>query len=149
MRESTLYLGQSKRQFGTHLKEHQKAVSTLSKGKSEHVCNIKHVIDNRHGQRRCLEAWHINLGNHAWLGMVVLICHKNTIMLLADDVIPWIYEKPRCDFRSPLTKTLDWSIEMLGRECYSTAWALHKFIKTRVATETMTDYTWLWWTHKL
>ena len=69
----------------------------------------------------------------------MLICHKNTIMLLADDVIPWIYEKPRWDFRSPLTKTLDWSIEMLGRECYSTAWALHKFIKTRVATETMTD----------
>ena len=35
------YLGQSKRQFGTRLKEHQKAVSTLDKGKSalaEHVC---------------------------------------------------------------------------------------------------------------
>jgi hypothetical protein len=34
------YLGQSKRQFGTRLKEHQKAVSTLNKGKSalaEHV----------------------------------------------------------------------------------------------------------------
>ena len=34
-------LGQSKRQFGTRLKEHQKAVSTLDKGKSaldEHVC---------------------------------------------------------------------------------------------------------------
>jgi hypothetical protein len=28
------YLGQSKRQFGTRLKEHQKAVSTLDKGKS-------------------------------------------------------------------------------------------------------------------
>jgi hypothetical protein len=26
-------LGQSKRQFGTRLKEHQKAVSTLDKGK--------------------------------------------------------------------------------------------------------------------
>ena len=36
------YLGQSKRQFGTRLKEHQKAVSTLEKGKSalaEHVCS--------------------------------------------------------------------------------------------------------------
>ena len=34
------YLGQSKRYFGTRLKEHQKAVSTLKKGKStlaEHV----------------------------------------------------------------------------------------------------------------
>ena len=28
------YLGQSERQFGTRLKEHQKAVSTLDKGKS-------------------------------------------------------------------------------------------------------------------
>ena len=38
------YLGQSKRQFGTRLKEHQKAVSTLDKGKSEHVCYTKHEI---------------------------------------------------------------------------------------------------------
>jgi hypothetical protein len=41
------YLGQSKRQFGTRLKEHQKAVSTLNKGKSalaEHVCDTKHEI---------------------------------------------------------------------------------------------------------
>jgi hypothetical protein len=40
-------LGQSKYQFGTRLKEHQKAVSTLHKGKlalAEHVCNTKHVI---------------------------------------------------------------------------------------------------------
>ena len=38
---------ESKRQFGTRLKEHQKAVSTLDKGKSalaEHVCYIKHEI---------------------------------------------------------------------------------------------------------
>ncbi len=68
------YLGQSKRQFGTRLKEHQKAVSTLNKGKSalaEHVCDTKHAIawenskiittNNRYGQRRCLEAWHINM----------------------------------------------------------------------------------------
>ncbi len=37
------YLGQSKRQFGTRLKEHQKAVSTLNKGKSalaENMCVI-------------------------------------------------------------------------------------------------------------
>ena len=41
------YLGQSKRQFGTRLKEHQKAVSTLDKGKSalaEHVYYTKHEI---------------------------------------------------------------------------------------------------------
>ena len=73
------YLGQSKRQFGTRLKEHQKAVSTLDKGKSalaEHVCYTKHEIawenrskvittNNRYGQRLCLETWHINMSNHA------------------------------------------------------------------------------------
>ncbi len=33
-----------------------------------------------------------------------------------------IYHKmPRCDFRSPLMKTLDWSVETLSRECNSTA----------------------------
>jgi hypothetical protein len=61
-----------------YLKEHQKAVSTLDKGKSaltEHVCYTKHEIawenakvittKNRYGQRLCLEAWHINMNNHA------------------------------------------------------------------------------------
>jgi hypothetical protein len=60
------------------LKEHQKAVSTLDKGKSalaEHVCYTKHEIawenskvittNNRYGQRLCLEAWHMNMSNHA------------------------------------------------------------------------------------
>jgi hypothetical protein len=72
------YFGQSKRQFGTRLKEHQKAVSTLDKGKSalaEHVCYTNHEIawenskvittNNRYGQRLCLEAWHINMSHHA------------------------------------------------------------------------------------
>ena len=27
------------------------------------------------------------------------------------------YKKPRCNFSSPLKKTLDWNIETLGREC--------------------------------
>ena len=42
------YLGQSKRQFGTRLKEHQKAVSTLDKGKSalaEHVAMLHQTRD--------------------------------------------------------------------------------------------------------
>jgi hypothetical protein len=41
------HLGQSKCQFGTRLKEHQKAVSTSDKGKStlaEHVCYTKYKI---------------------------------------------------------------------------------------------------------
>jgi hypothetical protein len=43
-------LGQSKRQFGTRLKEYQKAVSTLNKGKSalgEHVCDTKYKISRK------------------------------------------------------------------------------------------------------
>jgi hypothetical protein len=69
---------QSKRQFGTRLKEHQKAVSTLNRGKSalaEHVCDTKNEIawenykvittNNRYGQRLCLDGWHINMSKHA------------------------------------------------------------------------------------
>ena len=75
----TEYLGQSKRQFGARWKEHQKAVSTLNKGETalaDNVCDTKHVIawenskiiitNNRYSQRRCLEAWHINI-NHLQL----------------------------------------------------------------------------------
>ena len=61
------YLGETKRQFGTRLKEHQKAVSILDSSKSalaEHniAWNDSEVITTNHcyGQRRCLEAWHIN-----------------------------------------------------------------------------------------
>ena len=101
-------MGQSKRQFGTRLKEHQKAVPTLDKGKSalaEHVYvtpiaweNSKVITtNNRYGQRLCLEAWHINMGNHA-LGMTVPICQRNICISLAGDVIPWVFKKPRLQF---------------------------------------------------
>jgi hypothetical protein len=69
-----IFVSLKRHQFGTRLKEHQKAVSTLDKGKSalaEHVCYTKHEIawenskvittNNRYGQRLCLEAWHINM----------------------------------------------------------------------------------------
>ena len=68
-----VYLGQTKRQFCTRLKEHQRAVSNFNSSKSalaEHVCETSHNIawedsriittNNRYGQRLCLEAWHIN-----------------------------------------------------------------------------------------
>ena len=68
-----VYLGQTKRQFCTRLKEHQRAVSNFNGSKSalaEHVCETSHNIawedsriittNNRYGQRLCLEAWHIN-----------------------------------------------------------------------------------------
>ena len=66
------YIGQTKRQFGTRLKEHQKAVFFCKKESSafsEHTCltnhtigwdNSKIIITNRlYHQRLCLEAWHI------------------------------------------------------------------------------------------
>ncbi|CAH3167065.1 unnamed protein product [Pocillopora meandrina] len=67
------YIGQTKRQFGTRLKEHQKAVFLCKKENSalsEHTRLTNHTIgwDNskiittnrRYHQRLCLEAWHIN-----------------------------------------------------------------------------------------
>ena len=67
------YIGQTKRQFGTRIKEHQKAVFLCKKENSalsEHTCLTNHIIgwDNskiittnrRYHQRLCLEAWHIN-----------------------------------------------------------------------------------------
>ena len=71
------YLGQTKRQFCTRLKEHQKAVSNLYSSKSAlaHVCKTSHKIawedskiittNNRYGQRLSLEAWHINASSCA------------------------------------------------------------------------------------
>ena len=66
------YIGQTKRQFGTRLKEHQKAVFLCKKENSalwEHTCLTNHTIgwDNSkiittnrcYHQRLCLEAWHI------------------------------------------------------------------------------------------
>ena len=61
---------------------------------------------NRYGQRRYLEACHINMNHHA---------------LNRDDgrsisATEW---RPCWQITSPL-KTLDWSVETLGRECNST-----------------------------
>ena len=67
------YIGQTKRQFGTRLKEHQKAVFFCKKENSAlsgHACltnytigwdNSKIITTNRHyHQCLCLEAWHIH-----------------------------------------------------------------------------------------
>ena len=67
------YIGQTNRQFGARLKEHQKAVFLCKKENSalsEHTCLTNHTIgwDNskiittnrRYHQHLCLEAWHIN-----------------------------------------------------------------------------------------
>ena len=67
------YLGQTKCQFGTRFKEHQKAVFFCQKENSalsEHTCLTNHTIgwdkskitttNRRYHQRLCLETWHIN-----------------------------------------------------------------------------------------
>ena len=67
------YTGQIKRQFGTRLKEHKKAVFYWKKENSalsEHICLTNHTIgwnnskiintNRRYHQRLCLEARHIN-----------------------------------------------------------------------------------------
>ena len=67
------YIGQTKLQFGTRLKEHQKGVSFCKRENSalsEHTCLTNHTIgwdksniittNRRYHQRLCLEAWHIN-----------------------------------------------------------------------------------------
>jgi hypothetical protein len=120
-------LGQCKRQIGTQLKEHQKAVSTLYKGKSalaEHVCYTKHEIvwenskvittNNRYGQRLCLEVWHINMSNHA-------LNRDDSAYLPEEYMHLFGYLRSHdCNFRSPLMKTLDWSVETLGLDYNST-----------------------------
>ena len=53
------YIGQTKRQFGTRLKGHQKAVSLSKKDNSalsEHTCQTNHTSC----QGRCLGAWYTN-----------------------------------------------------------------------------------------
>ena len=68
------YLDQTKHQFCTRLKEHQRVVSNFNSSKPAlaelHVSKTSHNIasvdsrnittNNRYGQRLCLEAWHIN-----------------------------------------------------------------------------------------
>ena len=73
------YIGQTKRQFGKRLKEHQKAVFFCKKENSawsEHIHSTNHTIgrdkskiittNRRYHQRLCLEAWNINSA-HAFL----------------------------------------------------------------------------------
>ena len=52
--------------------------------------NSKVITTNyRYGQRLCLEAWHINMSNHALNRDEVPICQRNICISLAGDVIPW------------------------------------------------------------
>ena len=96
---------------------------------AEHVCETSHNIawedskiittNNRYGQRLCLEAWHINAspcalnrddGSHLPQEYLIYI-------LLVDDVTLTAYKAVSFNIRPPLMKTLDRSVETLGREC--------------------------------
>ena len=66
------FIGQTKRQFGTRLKEHHKSVFFCKENLalSEHTCLTNHAIgwdkskiittNRRYHQRLCLDAWHVN-----------------------------------------------------------------------------------------
>ena len=127
-----VYPGQTKRwRFCTRLKQHQRVVSNFNSSKSvlaEHVCETNHNIawedsriittNNRYGQRLCLEPWHINASPCASIEMTEVIYHKckNIYILLVDDVTLTVYKVMSFNIRSPLIKTLDRSVETLGRE---------------------------------
>ena len=67
-----IYITQTKHQFGTRLREHQKVVFFAKKNSAllEHTCLTNHTIgwdkskiittNRRYHQCLCLEAWHIN-----------------------------------------------------------------------------------------
>ena len=96
---------------------------------AEHVYETSHniawedyriiITNNRYGQRLCLEAWHINAspcalnrddGSH-------LPQEYNIYILLVDDVTLTAYKVVSFNIRPALMKTLDRSVETLGREC--------------------------------
>ena len=85
------YIGLTKHQFGTRLKEHQKAVflcKTKNSGTlSEHARQTNHTTNRRYHQRLCLEAWHINSA-HALL-------HRDDGGLFPDTYLHRIKRKDR------------------------------------------------------
>ena len=57
--------------------------------------------------------------------ITISLQHFGENLLEREQKIPRVYKKRRCDFRSPLMKTLDWSVETLGRECNSTGLCIY------------------------
>ena len=51
------------------------------------------------------------------IGMTEVIYHKSIYILLVDDVTLIAYKVVSLNIISPLMKTLDRSVETLGREC--------------------------------
>ena len=116
------YIGQTKRQLGTRLKEHQKAVFFCKKENSalsEHTCLTNHTIglDNSKIITTNRRYHHINFA-HAPL-------NRDDGGLLPDAYLHFVRKKRQLisdhikrpfvgAFRSPLMKALDRGVETLG-----------------------------------
>jgi hypothetical protein len=71
------------------------------------------TTNNRYGQRLCLEAWHINMSNHA-------LNRDDGAYLPEEYMHHW-------QVTSSLGYTLDWSVETLGLDYNSTGLCNHLF----------------------
>jgi hypothetical protein len=56
------------------------------------------TTNNRYGQRLSLEAWHINMSNHALNRDDGAYLPEEYMHLIGSDVIPWVFKKPRLQF---------------------------------------------------
>ena len=104
------YIGQTKRQFGTRLKEHQKAVFSRKKENSIGWDKSKIITTNRrYHQRLCLEAWHTN-STHTPLNIDDggLLPDADLLFVRKGQLISERTKGPLvAAFRSPLMKVLD------------------------------------------
>jgi hypothetical protein len=73
---------------------------------------IRNVCDDRRTGQNFVRQ--LNRDGGAYLPEELFTC-----ILLEDDVIPWVFKKPHCNFKSPLMKTLDWSVEQQWRNVIS------------------------------
>jgi hypothetical protein len=76
--------------------------------------------------------------------MTVPICQRNICISLAGDVILGYLRSHNCNFRSPLMKTLDWSVETLGLDYNSTGLCNHLFKPEYIASETYVGLFLIW-----
>ena len=123
-----IYIRQTKRQFGIHLREHPKVVFFCKKENSalsEHTCLTNHTIgwdkskiittNRRYHHCLCLEAWHINSAHtpsncdNGGLLMPIYTLSEKKELISDHRKGPLV-----AGFRSPLMKALDRSVEMLG-----------------------------------
>ena len=121
-------MGQTKRQFCTRLKEHHRAVSNFNSSKSalaEHVCQTSHsgkILKSLPLTIVMVKGfvWKPGISMRAlvpYIGMTKVIYYTSIYILLVNDVTLTAHKVVSFNIRPPLTKTLDRSVETLGREC--------------------------------